>query len=100
MEILNFSISYVLDILLKERTFWSNKQTNKKFIFLLYIGFSVQLYNVFSLISKCLARLQMCLKGSWHVCKLDKVGGNRDWQRELSEVFDKSARAVSIKGDF
>lgn len=32
------------------------------------------------------------------MCKLDKVGGNRDWQRELSEVLDKSAGAVSIKG--
>lgn len=65
----------------------------------MYICFSA-LYSVVSLLSKCLARLQTCLKGSWHVCKLDKVGGNRDWQRELSEVLDKSARAVSIKGVF
>lgn len=65
----------------------------------MYICFPA-LYSVVSLLSKRLARLQTCLKGSWHVCKLDKVGGNRDWQRELSEVLDKSARAVSIKGVF
>lgn len=97
MEILNFNIPCILDILLEEKPSEVTNKQIRSYFFLLYIYFSAQLCNVFSLISTCLVRLQMCLKGSWHVCKLDKVGGSTDWQRELPEVLDYSARPASIK---